>query len=476
MKKITFFTSFLTLLLACSLYSQETVWVAAPSDRLTKDGLSEATAYDSFARALLDINSAGDVLRVVGTVAAGSQNLSLTSTTPGGESINKNFQYTIEGDLGGSTLTGTNGLTRMFTINAASAGQDVTFKNITFTGATNSIGAGGGVFFTNQPSVNVTFENCRFEGNSLASSVTQGGGALRLEVSTVTITDCLFKENQALQNGGAISIIAGANVTMARCTFYKNKATTTTQSVGAAALYVNTATTVVTIDHCTFFQNNIGHPNQDYGTIRSDHGNTTITNSLFYDNKVTNIDGTPGAGADWGSSPNGIQSFSNSIAQYIGSNIDFRTNFISFVKGGLDPLAAANLTSSNLRFDATLGKVIYDSVAAGTNSPIDFDSDGNDIGAWESGLTLGSLSLKDNEFAANFSVSYHATTKKLKVLRSNDDSVSLEIYNLMGSKVISLKNASKEENINASSLQSGVYILVVKGSGSKSFAKKFVIN
>ncbi len=477
MKKITFFTSFLTLLLACSLYSQETVWVAAPSDRLTKDGLSEATAYDSFAIALLDINSAGDVLRVVGTVAAGSQNLSLTSTTPGGESINKNFQYTIEGDLGGSTLTGTAGTVRMFTINAASAGQDVTFKNITFTGATNSTGPGGGVFFTNQPSVNVTFENCRFEGNSLASSVTQGGGALRVEVSTVTITNCLFKENQALQNGGAISVIAGANVTINGCTFYKNSTSTTNGAFGAGALYVNTAATVVTIDHCTFFENNIGHPNQDYGTIRTDHGNTSIKNSLFYNNKVKNIDGTLGGPSDWGSSPNGTQSFSNSIGQWITSNIDSRTNFISFVKGGLDPLAAANLTSSNLRFDATLGKVIYDNVAVGTNSPIDFDSDGNDVGAWESGFTLGSsLSLKDNEFAANFSVSYNAKTKNLKVLRSNDDSVSLEIYNLMGSKVISLKNTSKEENINSSALQSGIYILVAKCSENKNIAKKLVIN
>ena len=52
----------------------------------------------------------------------------------------------------------------------------------------------------------------------------------------------------------------------------------------------------------------------------------------------------------------------------------------------------------------------------------------------------------------------------------------LEIYNLMGAKVLSRANASKEENINASSLQSGVYILVVKGSGNKSFSQKFVIN
>ena len=486
MKKITILSLCLSLFLVGSMSAQETVWVAAaPSG--AANGTSEADAYGSLATALFDINSAGDILRVVGTVPAGAQNLSLTSAT----SINKNFQYTIEGDAGGSTLTGNNGLTRMFTINAASAGQDVTFKNITFSGSTGSIGAGGSVFFTNQANVNVTFENCRFVGNSLTSSVTVGGGALNVTNSTVTITDCLFKENQALQNGGAIAVYNNSNVTMTGCTFYKNSTTGTTQSFGGGALYVTGANAVVNIDHCTFFQNNIGHPNQDYGTIRSDNGNTTIKNSLFYGNKVTNTTVTPpvlGGPSDWGvqgptSAAAGIQTFSYSIGQWISSNIDFRSNFISAVKCTLVPVSnppcnplevAANLASSNLTYDDALGKVTYIApTVAGENSPIDFGDDGADAGAWDSGLIL---SVKDNEFAADFSVSYNAKTKNLKVLRSNEDSVSLEIYNLMGSKVISLKNASNEENISASSLQSGVYILVAKGSENKSFAKKLVIN
>ena len=478
MKKITILSSCLCLLLVGIMSAQETVWVAAPSDRTIKDGTSEATAYDNFATALFDINTAGDVLRIVGTVAASGQNLTTSNAT----SSNKTFAYTIEGDAGGSTLTGTAGGTRMFTINTASPGHNVTFKNIKFTGATNQTLLGGAVLFCNQ-AVTINFENCRFEGNSLASTVTTGGGALNITNSTVTITDCLFKENQALQNGGAIAIYNNSNVTMTGCTFYKNSTTGTTQSFGGGVLYVTGAAAVVSVDHCTFFQNNIGHPNQDYGTIRSDNGNTTIKNSLFYNNKVTNTTVSPpvlGGPSDWGSSANGIQSLSNSIGQWINPNIDFVTNSITLQKNSTNPLllVGADLTSSNLRFDdtpssLTYGKVIYDAVAAGTNSPIDFGDDGMDAGAWDSGLTL---SVKDNEFAANFSVSYNAKTKNLKVLRSNDDSVSLEIYNLMGSKVLSRKNASKEENISASALQSGVYILVAKGSENKTFAKKLVIN
>jgi predicted outer membrane repeat protein len=462
MKKITIFTLCLTLFLVGSLYSQQTVWVIAGG---TGDGTSQGNAIGNMTDALVQIDSAGDVLRVVGTI------------TPGSQTLAKTFAYTIEGDAGGSTLNGVTGVGRMFTINGASVGQNVTFKNITFSGQISSIAAGGAILYSNQTGVTINFENCRFVGNSLTSAVTVGGGALNITNSTVTISDCLFKENQSLQNGGAIAIYNTSNVTMTRCTFYKNSTTGTTQSFGGGVLYVTGAAAVVNVDHCTFFQNNIGHPNQDYGTIRSDNGNTTITNSLFYDNKVTNTTVTPpvlGGPSDWGAAASGIQTFSKSIGQWITSNIDFVTNSRTFVKGGLDPLAAANLASSNLTYNDALGKVTYNApTVAGENSPIRFVSSSVDAGAWQSGLTL---SVKDNEFADNFSVSYNSQSKNIRVLRSNDDSTSLEIYNLMGSKVISLTNASKDENISASALQSGVYVLVVKGSENKSFAKKLVIN
>jgi hypothetical protein len=462
MKKITILTVCLTLFLTGSLHSK-TVWVSAEGAG-TFDGLSEANALASFSAALALITDPGDILRVLGTVAPGSQNLSA-----------KNFQYTIEGDATGSTLTGVSGAVRMFTINASSIGQIVTFKNIIFSDSTNSTGAGGGVFFSNS-AVTVNFEKCRFVGNSINSVA--GGGALHFTNSTVTINDCLFKGNIAPQMGGAIAIYNSSNVTMNRCTFVQNKTTTSTpNNLGGGALYITGAATTVTVTHCTFFENSVGHSNQDYGTIRSDNGNTTINNSLFYNNKVTNTAATPpvlGGPSDWGAAPLGTQTFNKSLGQWITSNIDVVTNSISFIKASTDPLiVAVNLASSNLTYNDALGKVTYiPASVSGENTPIDYVAPGVDAGAWN----YSSLSVKDNEFSANFSVSYNAQTKNLKVLRSNDDSVSLEIYNLMGAKVLSRANASKEENINASSLQSGVYILVVKGSGNKSFSKKFVIN
>ena len=466
MKKNTFFTLCLSLFLLGTVSAQQTVWVAATASGAA-NGTSEADAYGSLATALFDINSAGDILRVVGTVPAGAQNLSLTSAT----SINKNFQYTIEGDAGGSTLTGTNGLTRMFTINAASAGQNVTFKNITFSGSTGSTGAGGSVLFTNQANVTINFENCRFIGNSLASSVTVGGGALNITNSTVTIMDCLFKENQALQNGGAIAIYNTSNVTMTGCTFYKNKTTSATAAQGGGALFVTDVTAVVNAYNCTFFQNTTGLTNQDYGVIRTDSGTTKIYNSLFYDNKLNNDQNAP---SDWGAGTNGTQTFETSIAQWISTNVDNQdegTGSITGIKGGTG--TPADLTSSNLTFNPTTGKVEYDSVSYTEDSPIDFGSDGNDVGAWDSGLTL---SLDKEDFlATKLSVYYNGSSKNLEVLHSIAEPISLEVYTILGAKVLSLNNVNAKQLINANHLNTGIYILVGKTS-EKFFSKKFLIN
>ena len=363
MKKNIFYTLCL-LFLAGNLYSQQTVWVKATASGLA-DGSSQANAFGSLTNALVLINSAGDVLRVVGTVPAGSQTLT------------KAFAYTIEGDAGGSTLTGVTSTTaRMFTINAASSGQNVTFKNITFSGQSSSIAIGGGaVLYSNQAGVTINFENCRFNGNTMTST-TQGGGALWIQNSTVNITNCLFKENTAVLNGGAISINNTTTATLTRCTFYKNKTTSTvtTPNVNAAALFVTGPAAVVNAYNCTFFQNTSGTTNQDYGVIRTNSGTTKVYNSLFYDNKLNN---DASAAGDWGSPVSIGSTLTNSLAQKISANV---TNTNSTVS------ATIALTSSNLTYDDTSGKVKYGLPAPGDASPIDFGSDGNDVGAWDSGF------------------------------------------------------------------------------------------
>ncbi|WP_396186881.1 T9SS sorting signal type C domain-containing protein [Flavobacterium sp.] len=411
MKKITFFTLCLTLFLVGNLYSQQTVWVKVGASG-TGDGSSEVNAFTTIGPALLKIDSAGDILRVVGTVPASGISL---NTTLANVSLNKTFAYTIEGDAAGSTLTGTASGTRMFTINGTSAGHNVTFKNIKFTGATGSKGAGGGVFLCNQP-VTVKFENCIFDGNSLATTkadntpLLEGGGALYFTgFPTVTITGCTFKNNSSPNIGGAISANT-AKLTISKTTFYNNKTLGTVGAVwGGAALYVNGATSVNSLTNCTFYQNTSIFPvavNQDYGAIRTENGNTTVTNCLFYDNKVAIGNPiTSSAPADWGANPLGTQTFTYSIGQWISNNVDNRTNFISFVKDNANPLeVAANLTSSNLTFNTATNFVEYSDPTPGGNTPISFGNDGKDAGAWNSPNTWTGTMDTDWDQATNWSI------------------------------------------------------------------------
>ena len=195
---------------------------------------------------------------------------------------------------------------------------------------------------------------------------------------TITITNTLFKSNSAATKGGAI-YSNNANFTITGSTFYANATTDT--SGGGSVLYVAGSGSTNSITNCTFFENTVGSlNNQDYGAIRTDNGNTTVTNSLFYDNKTNNGDGSP---SDWGSGPNGTQTFNTSIAQWISTNVDNQdegAGSITGLKGGGG--TPADLASSNLTFNATSGYVEYTLAAAGDDSPIDFGSDGNDVGAW----------------------------------------------------------------------------------------------
>jgi len=478
MKKITILT-YLFIIFACFISTaQTTVYLQAGG---TGDGTSESTPYGNFGQALGDIVSAGDILRVIGDISlAGGQNIS-----------SKTFAFTIEGDSDLSTLTGTDGITRMFTINGNS-GQDVTFKNLIFTGATNQTGSGG-IYFSNATGAIATFENCTFTGNSTNNAAgggaiffangtlniidssfenntsTDKGGAIVGNSGTITITNTLFKSNSVPSKGGAIYVL-NANFTITGSTFYDNATTNTSGASGGAALYVAGTGSTNSITNCTFFQNRIGLPNnQDYATIRTDNGTTTVINSLFYDNKTNNGEGSP---ADWGSGPNGTQTFNTSIAQWVSNNIDNLdegTGSITGIKGGGG--TPANLSESNLTFNATSGYVEYNTVDEGTDSPIDFGSDGNDVGAWDSGLTLA----LDEVLKSNVSIYMNTDSKTIEINHDLDQSLSVKLFTILGSSVMEVKNVSKTAILNVNQLKTGVYILVGKSSG-RYFSKKLLIN
>jgi predicted outer membrane repeat protein len=393
MKKITFLTICLSLFLAGGLFCQETIYVSATGAGLI-DGTSEENAYGSFGDAMIDINSEGDKLIIIGTVSTSGANLT-----------SKSFAFTIEGLDASSTLTADGGTGRLFTINGATT-ADVTLKDLTFSGINTTL-AGGAVLFNNNGGAAVTINNCTITGNSVTNNAGGGaiffangtlniidssfenntssakGGAIFANSGTISITNTLFKTNSAASKGGAIYTVNG-DFAITGSTFYDNQ---TTGAGGGSAFYVEGSGSSNSITNCTFFQNTTANTNQDYGTIRTDNGNTTVTNSLFYDNKTNN---DAGAISDWGSGTNGIQTFTNSIAQWITTNIDNQdegAGSITGIKGGTG--TPADLTNSSLSWDATLNKITYTAPDALTaNTPIDFGSDTEDVGAWDSNINI----------------------------------------------------------------------------------------
>ena len=480
MKKITLLTLLFIAFTGFTSIAQNNVYVSATGAG-SMDGTSQSDAFGNFGVAMSNITSEGDKLIIIGAITPDGANLT-----------SKNFAFTIEGLDDSSALDGNAGTGRLFTINGATS-ADVTFKNLTFSGHNTTL-AGGSVLFNNRAGATVTFNNCIITDNSVSNGA--GGGAIFFangnlniidssfesntsieeagaifgQSGTITITNSLFKSNSAATKGGAL-YANSANFTITGSTFYDNETTGDAGAVGGAALYVAGANSTNSITNCTFFQNTTGTTNQDYGTIRTDNGNTTVSNSLFYDNKLNN---DQNAASDWGAGPNGTQTFETSIAQWISTNVDNQdegTGSITGIKGGAG--TPANLTASNLAFNPTTGKVEYDAVDEGVDSPIDFGSDGNDVGAWNSGLTL---SLEKEDFlATKLSVYYNSASKNLEVLHSISEPISLEVYTILGTKVLSLNNVNAKQLINANHLNTGIYILVGK-TPEKFFSKKFLIN
>lgn len=337
MKKITFLTIFFSLFLSGSLFSQEYVYVKAGG---TGNGTTAELALGNFGAALSDINSEGDILRVIGDISlASGQNLS-----------SKTFAFIIEGDSDLSTLTGTEGQTRMFTINGGT-GHNVTFKNLIFTGATNSTGPGAviGVFRNST----ITIENCVFNGNS-STSIT-GGGAILINNSSanLTVNDTSFYQNSNTASngqGGAIAILASASAALTNCTFFENKITRTDKNFG--------------------------------GAIRTNSTSLlTVTNCLFYNNKANN--GAGGNSDVMGTGTSG-RTITNSILQFTNNK-----GSTSYVNNNSTITDSDFLATSNLSWDATLNKVTFTAPNTLTNdTPIDFGTDTSDVGAYDSNINI----------------------------------------------------------------------------------------
>ena len=476
MKKITILT-YLFIIFACFISTaQTTVYVSASGGG---DGTSESSPLGNFGNAMNQITSEGDKLVIIGTISL--QGINLTS---------KSFAFTIEGLDASSTFEGTGGTSRFFTINGATS-ANVTFKNLTFSGSNTTL-AGGGVFFNNNAGATATFENCTFTGNSVTNNA--GGGAIYSSNGSLTITGCVFENNTSSDKGGAIVAGNSVNINISGSLFNGNSATrggaiavtgngvdfildtstfvnNTVSSFGGGALYLGGNNANSSITNTTIFNNSVTYTSLNQsrggGILIEGARPFTITNSLIYGNIVSDGNGT--AASDIGA-PTAVElTLNNSLT---------RKNepvLVSVGDGGNDVFSTsitdANLSASNLAFNATSGYVEYNTVDEGTDSPIDFGSDGNDVGAWNSGLTLS----LDEVLKSNVSIYMNNDSKTIEINHDLDQSLSVKLFTILGSNVMEVKNVSKTAILNVNQLKTGVYILVGKSSG-KYFSKKLLIN
>ena len=477
MKKITLLTFLFIAFVGFTSLAQNTVYVSATGAG-NMDGTSESTAFGNFGVAMSNISSGGDKLIIVGTI------------TPDGTILNsKNFAFSIEGLDTSSTLAGNGGSGRLFTINGSTS-ANVTFKNLTFLNNTTTL-AGGGVFFNNNAGATATFENCTFSGNSVTN--TAGGGVILASNGNLNITDCVFENNTSSDKGGAIVAGNSVNVTISGSLFNGNSATkggaiavtgngvdfvlntstfvnNSVSSNGGGAMYLGGSNANSSITNTTVFNNTVNYPSLNQSTgggIRIEGARPfTIQNSLIYGNLVTN--GTETAGSDIGIVPNTVLNLSHSITKKIEPALDDTAGDVFSTS-----IVGADLTSSNLMFVTSSGYVEYDSVSSSEDSPIDFGSDGNDAGSWNSGLAL-SLNKQD-VLAANVLVFQNKASNSIEISHTISTPLTVEVYSILGTKLLGLKNVAQRQSIQANSLASGIYILKGKSNG-KSFSKKFIIN
>ena len=189
------------------------------------------------------------------------------------------------------------GLGRIFNVKQAT---DITFKNIRFINGkyenegsgiisfgriyvedcefTNNTGDSGTCIFLSQDADDLTIINCTFTDNNALYGWDgwAEGAAIDFHVSNTRIIDCTFKNNLAVNGGGAISLRNGNNNIIRNCIFINN-----TSPIAGAAYLKNTTAQIINSN----FKLNHATDNRG-GTIALRDSNVMIDCSNFTSNNA----------------------------------------------------------------------------------------------------------------------------------------------------------------------------------------------
>lgn len=342
---------------------------------------------------------------------------------------------------------------------------------------TNSYGGG---LFISDTAKDVIIKNCEFNNN-----VGLTGGAIRVYYDTntsATFENTIFNNNVS-RYGSGLYFLVNANRTVTlditNCLFVNNTSKNQTSAnrgyTGSAAwIRANGASSnlTTTITNCTFANNtDIG---TQASTVRGALGlskgssthNTTINNSIFYDNEGASNATTLAVSQGHTALPTQTL-VNNSIDEDNFSNLTLLTNTSN----------ANPMFTSATDFTLQTGSPAIDS---GDNSkiPAGINTDllGNDrifnttvdMGVYE----FGSTTLSNQEFQINKSELklYPNPTSSIINIKTEKEIKSIEIYSVLGNKILT----SNQNSINVSNLQNGMYLINVNTIDGAIITKRFI--
>jgi len=538
-------SAILLLSLSMGAVAQTTYYVSETGDD-ANDGLSEATAFATLNRAAdkdASVNgdrqlANGDIIKVIGTVTCGSANGAIP-----------NKLLTIEGVGDNATIDG-EGANRFFG-NLIVGNGYFTVKNIHFTNSVNANPLINIIAQYNQSgNVNVLFENCKFTNNKCNNkslvytygyNVTfkncdfknnQGkqGGVIFIDGAKATgsvdntnlyysvdinIENCLFSENKATQNGGALQMSTGftgnenspINLKVINSTFYRNHITRPVGGGGGnggailiqgtlpdefsknqvASSFEFTYLTIVdnytdagyVIDETTTQSGNWAQCG-GLNFASTVPGTLAIKNCLLYGNKVKTIDGTGTEYSDLAmggktatitncfvGAAAGATFDATSNAGALDSSTGAIANFPAFSYYPLSDLGV--VTFPNSEWPATHGNINLSSIKTdqlgksrdhGDNMPMS-------VGAWEYDPTTTDLDEYNIETPKALVVP-NPVVGTASVLLSEGEISNVNIFSLTGAKVTSFEGSGM---VTLPTLNTGVYFVVVESSTGKQVQK-----
>lgn len=473
MKKITLLVAFLIVSVIGS--AQTAIYVSATGDD-TNDGLSTAAPVLTLNKAK-DLVSDGDFIVIDG--AGGVYQVTAQFN------MDKNFTIAGINDavVEGWASTGP----RMFNMNADS--HTVTIKNLTIQNMTN--GANGNVFnvprdFCSLTIDNVVVKNCAtaFKGGVLAMTGSD---------SSVTVNESYFDGSGTNAvtgvQGGCFFVNNGGDGTNTALTITNSTIRNFSASDRAGALYFfggELNLTNVTITDNTYTGASVGGAS---GIHIQEASGGAIQNSIIYNNPQPNSGNAYGymdaaAAGDGQTVASNNTIYTQVTNGFRGGNLALEASsdnlFGDEVGGGAPTIAGFAFDAADMvyKFDAFSLPHAYGNATYLTElkDQRGFTRDGTagkvDAGAWELSGYLGVESFEALE--AGFAIYPNPVTSTATISAPGTDDEVVEIYSVVGQKVMEVTVADGQAELNVQGLKPGIYIAKL-AVGNQSVFKRFVV-